>query len=273
MILSLLLDTTRIEVEDSKSLVGFEQPAYEGSVGWSRYLTLEGERAYFIGGACDTCAFLFERMGGANRNVSPGKTADTLRGGLRKIEPAPVAAIGAVVPKGNYQVSLLELTPTLVRPGTEGDYFAHEQAELWGTDAFWDLPHHPRTEYYRTPPIPLERGRRLFEFVVPMFPKRWLSEKTLKAYADRLTAGERPTALAISVLDVRGPATREEGPAVTEHWCLAHYLLDGHHKTYAASLAERPITLLSFLATAESVATEENVDRVLEVLTAQEKVS
>ena len=106
-----------------------------------------------------------------------------------------------------------------------------------------------------------------------MFPKRWLSEKTLAAYAERLDAGEKPTALALSVLDVRGPATREEGPEVTEHWCLAHYLLDGHHKTYAASLARKPITLLSFLAIAESVATEENVDKTLEVLGAQGKVS
>lgn len=68
------------------------------------------------------------------------------------------------------------------------------------------------------------------------------------------------------MLDVRGPTTREEGPDVTEHWCLTHYLLDGHHKTYAASLAERPLTLLSFLATAESMATEENVEQVLKVL-------
>ena len=95
----------------------------------------------------------------------------------------------------------------------------------------------------------------------------------MRTYADRLSAGERPTALAVSLLDVRGPTTREEGPTVNEHWCLAHYLLDGHHKTYASFLAEKPIALLSFLTTAESVATEENVDRVLEVLTAQGSVS
>lgn len=77
--MSTLLDTTSIKASGSKSVVGFEQPAYEGSAGWSRYLTLDGEKAYFIGGACDTCAFLFERMGGANRNVSPGKTAEALR--------------------------------------------------------------------------------------------------------------------------------------------------------------------------------------------------
>ena len=271
--MSLLLESTQIKVENSKPVLGFEQPAYKGSAGWSRYLTLEGEQAYFIGGTCDTCAFLFERMGGANRNVSPVETAGALRGGLREIDEGLVANVSNVLPRGNYRVGLIELSPTLVAPGAERDYFANEQAELWGTDAFWGLPHHPKTEYYRTPPIALSGGKRLFEFVVPMFPKGWLSEKTLKGYTDRLAAEERPTALSVSVLDVRGPATREEGPAVTEHWCLAHYLLDGHHKTYAASLAQKPITLLSFLATAESVATEENVDHALEVLTTQEKDS
>ncbi len=96
-----------------------------------------------------------------------------------------------------------------------------------------------------------------------------MSKKTLTSYANRLSNGERPTALAVSVLDVRGPTTREEGPEVTEHWCLSHYLLDGHHKTYAASQVERPITLLSFLATAESMATEENVEQVLGALSSQ----
>ncbi len=54
---------------------------------------------------------------------------------------------------------------------------------------------------------------------------------------------------------------------------MVHYLLDGHHKTYAAFLAVKSITVLSFLTTAQSVATEENVDRVLEVLTTQESTS
>ena len=40
--MSHLLDAAHIKLESSKSILGFEQPAYEGSVGWSRYLTLEG---------------------------------------------------------------------------------------------------------------------------------------------------------------------------------------------------------------------------------------
>ena len=171
--MSLLLDTTRFKSEGTEPVIGFEQPTQGDSVGWNRYLTLLGERAYFIGGVCDTCAFIFERMGGANRNVSPEKTADALRGGLESVEDTLVGTIGKAVPEGNYRVILLELTPNLVRPGAEGDYFAHEQVELWGTDKFWDLPHNPKTEYYRTPSVPLGSSRPPLEFVRPEFPEGW----------------------------------------------------------------------------------------------------
>ena len=89
-----MLDTSYFKVKGSDPLIGFEQPAHGDSVGWNRYLTLLGERAYLIGGACDTCAFLFERMGGANRNVSPEKASDALRRGLEKIEDTLAGAIG-----------------------------------------------------------------------------------------------------------------------------------------------------------------------------------
>ena len=56
-----------------------------------------------------------------------------------------------------------------------------------------------------------------------------------------LRAGETPTALAISVVDVRCPAGR--------FWdvTLLHFLLDGHHKMTAASDLNRPINVLSLL--------------------------
>ena len=79
---------------------------------------------------------LFERVRGANRNVSPGEGADALRSGLRGIDPALTAAVGGLVPGGNYRVSLPKFTPPLVTPGAELDYFAHEQVALWGIDAF-----------------------------------------------------------------------------------------------------------------------------------------
>lgn len=118
--MSALLDTTSIKASGSRSVVSFEQPAHEDYAGWSRYLTLDGEKAYFIGGACDTCAFVFERTGGASRNISPGEAADGLRRGLSKIEDAPISTISEFVPGGSYRVNLLQLSPTLVttRHGT-----------------------------------------------------------------------------------------------------------------------------------------------------------
>ncbi len=99
-----------------------------------------------------------------------------------------------------------------------------------------------------------------------MMPSGWLEPETVETYEHRLHDGERPTALAVSLLDVRGPADDREGePEVTTHACLAHYLLDGHHKTFAAARAGKPLTLLSFLALTEGfvIAAEEDVARVL----------
>jgi hypothetical protein len=161
---------------------------------------------------------------------------------------------------------LLDVTPVLVRPGEPSDYFAGEQVELWGIDAFTNLPHNPRTEYYRGDSPALGDGRRLFEFVVPMMPSNWLGAETVARYEERLAAGDHPTALALSLLDVKQPADWEGDPAVTEHWCLAHYLLDGHHKTLAASRARRPLRLLSLLAASEGVSSDEDVERMREAL-------
>jgi hypothetical protein len=112
-----------------------------------------------------------------------------------------------------------------------------------------------------------------FEFVVPMIPPTWLEEETAQTYVNHLRWGERPTALAVSILEVREPAMSldelEADPTrTTTHWCLAHYLLDGHHKMWAASRAKRPLTLLSFLAVEQGIASQEDVERCVAHLTA-----
>jgi len=45
-----------------------------------------------------------------------------------------------------------------------------------------------------------------------------------------------------------------------------HYLLDGHHKTFAAASMSKPITLLSFLSLGESLATKQEIDTLFDVL-------
>ncbi|MFN2468758.1 MAG: hypothetical protein ABR521_11590 [Gaiellaceae bacterium] len=72
-------------------------------------------------------------------------------------------------------------------------------------------------------------------------------------------------ALAVGVLDVRRPGGRDERQAV-RHWCLAHYLLDGHHKVYAAAREARTVRLLSLVAADEGSSTAEDLDRALAAL-------
>jgi len=146
-------------------------------------------------------------------------------------------------------------------PGTEADYFCNEQLQYWDLDPFSGLPHYPKTKYYRGASRKLDDQRKFFEFVVPMFPETWLNEDRLPFYRELIAKGAAPTALAISVLDVRQTWNRKNS-----HWCLAHYLLDGHHKMFAASREGRPATLLSFIAVQHGISSRDEVLALLHVL-------
>lgn len=259
----MLHENRRVEVTKSASRIRFERKGPSMNPSFDRYLLIDEERAFHVGNVCDTCAFLFERLGGATTRVSAAEIGDALRRGIASLQDEAVGHAGAAMPAGIYETLLLDLEPELVRPGDPEDYFAHEQVDLWGLDPFWDLPHHPRTEYYRSRSIRLGAGRQLFEFVIPIIPSSWLDAGTVGRYIDRGGCGDHPTALAISHLDVKQPAHWKGDPEITEHWCLAHYLLDGHHKTLAASRSGRPLRLLSFLATGESIATSEEIAELL----------
>lgn len=168
-----------------------------------------------------------------------------------------------MLPRGEYLATLETVRPRLVTPGGADDYFSGEQVALWGVNAFWGLPHDPRTEYYRSRSASLGGGAALFEFIVPMFPHGWLDDAQVASYEARPPADPPPTALAISVLDVKQPAVLAADPEIDAHWCLAHYLLDGHHKVCAAARTGRPVGLLWFLALERGVSTDEEVGRLL----------
>jgi hypothetical protein len=254
-----------------ESALGFTRTGGGSWPKWDRFLTLDGKPAYHIGNICNTCEFFFERLGGATRSVSAERLASDLATGVPSMHAAWLRSVGELLPPGEYVPFYTQVTPRLVTPGRAGDYYAEEQVATLGVDAFRGLPHDPRTEYYRGRVVPLPPttfGKRAaFEFVIPMFPHGWLDAARVAEYRAR-TAGAPPTALALSVLDVKGPATWDEAPAVAEHWCLAHYLLDGHHKVYAAASAGAPVGVLSFLAVDQSVAAPEEALEVVRRLTA-----
>jgi hypothetical protein len=101
-----------------------------------------------------------------------------------------------------------------------------------------------------------------------MFPPRWLDQDAMEEYRERASRGERQTALAISLLDVRQPADWEGDPEIDEHWCIAHFVADGNHRVYGAAEAAAPARLLSFLSLDWSVASAEQVGRALTLLDA-----
>lgn len=259
-----ILETAAHTVTGSSSIVGFRDDR-SGNGPW-RALTIEGKPAYDLGTMCDTCDFVFERMTGANQSVEPAGLADALRSGLPALDARTVSTAGQALPDGDYRVALLDVVPQLVWPGDEHDYFTHEQLDVWEIDSFWGLPHNPKVPYYRTSTRRLPPDALLFEFVVPMFPPRWLNNETVADYRSRSERGERATALAVSVLDVRQPADWEGDPEITKHWCLAHFLLDGNHRVYGASQAGAAARILAFVSLDWSIATRDEVEQALLVL-------
>src|SRR5690606_39186111 len=126
-------------------------------------------------------------------------------------------------------------------------------------DGFWGIPHHTKIPYYRTKTESLSTDKELYEFVIPMYPKNYLGIERINYYKDEFLKEKKPTAISISVLDIKGPAVRGAGSVesnILEHWCLAHYLIDGHHKLYAANDTHSKITILSFLAIDECIIEE-----------------
>jgi hypothetical protein len=156
-------------------------------------------------------------------------------------------------------------SPHLVRPGDADDFFVREQIELHKVEpAILRGPvHDPATAYYRSATVDLGDGRAFYEFIVPTIPPDRLRSATIDAYRKRL--GTVGTALAVSVFDVKAPALFDDSPPldVTEHWILTHYLLDGNHKVNAASIEGSPVSILSFITTKLSLATEEQFSEVM----------
>ena len=100
-----------------------------------------------------------------------------------------------------------------------------------------------------------------------MFPHGWLKPEVVGDYEEKLRNGQQPTAVGIGILDVRSPVVLR-GPvtAITEHWCFPSFLIDGHHKAYAAATQGRELTLLTFLAQSESAALPAQITELLNLL-------
>ncbi|MCC5952691.1 MAG: hypothetical protein JJU45_11410 [Acidimicrobiia bacterium] len=247
---------------DAPRLVFGEEAKPEGAWAGRRLLQLDGSPAFELSYWCGTCQFLFRRLEGANQTVSLVDAEGTLRDGVDAIDDELVDRFGSLLATGTYIPVLLEVQPDLVLPAASDDYYSVEQVATWGVEAFWGLPEHPRTPYYRTFQTSLDAEAHMFEFVVPMVPPTWNDPQRVALYKSRLGEGTRPTAVAVSTLDVCEPATNL-GDDMYAHWGLTHFLLDGHHKLHAASEAGLPLTVLSLLSVDGSLANQRQIDTAI----------
>jgi hypothetical protein len=259
--MSRLLAQSPAESTSTESSIAFQRTGGEHWKEWDRFLVLDGKPAYHIGNICNTCAFFFERLGGANRSVAVDELERAFTDGVSSLTSELTSTLVQVLPSGKYRACLVSGRPAVVTPSGSNDYFCQEQVALHGVDTFWGLPHAPRTEYYRFGQVDLSPQRTLFEFVVPMFPHGWLKPEVIARYEGAFARGGRPTAFAISILDVKGPAEQE-----SEHACLTHYLLDGHHKMWTAAQTGSEISLVSFLALDQGISSDEDLTAVLAAL-------
>lgn len=193
-------------------------------------------------------------MEGANKSISPHIITNELEQGLLSLEPYLVENIATLIPDGQYIVSLIDVYPNLIEIGSDHDYFIKEQIDCWGEDGFWDFPHHPKIKYYRGNDQKIGDTKLLFEFIIPMFPQKWLNRETVKQYQNLISEGRKPTAITLSVLDIK-----EFYESEVSHCCLAHYILDGHHKMYAASLENKPISILAFVAIDQGISSKDDI--------------
>jgi hypothetical protein len=230
-----------------------------------RLLMLDGKPAFTLSLWCGTCPFLFERLEGANSTVSLAEMEDGLAVGLQGIEDDIVQRFGELLPRGSFIPLLLSIQPQLIKPLATGDYFAEEQLETWAIDSFWGLPEYPHTPYYRTFETPVDTDAHLYEFVVPMVPPSWNKPARVAEHAARLAESSRPTAVAVSILDVCQPAMSDESRDYYAHWGLTHFLLDGHHKMQAAAQAGKSLQLLALLSVDASLAAEGQVAQVADL--------
>lgn len=250
--------------------IGFETQGTASWKEWDRFLTIDGKRAYHIGNVCGTCRFFFSKLENANRTFSATEISKRLEDSKNLLGFDFLSFLSQIFPADDYFVCRIQFKPQLVYPGDKDDYFVKENVDLWGIDGYYGVPHSPQTPYYRDSGTKMGNKRLLINFIVPLHQPGTLDLKRVNYYAERNFDGSIPTALAISILDIKAPALVEKrDDAELEHWCLAHYLIDGHHKIHAAAREGKECSLLSFISRKQSFGGEEALYTLSEELNLQ----
>ena len=263
------MHNARIVIDSDSPRISFGTTGSESWPQWDRYLLIDGEQVYHVGNICGTCDFFFEKRPHASEigsdELSAPQIADRLRSSTDVMNPAFLKRLGSILEPGEYEVIHRLVRPVLTFPGDERDYFSNECIDLFA-EYEGEAPHSPKTSYYRCKDFAMSDTVRFFDFLIPLQEPATLDSQRVSEYEQVLRGGTIPTAFSVSLLDIKAPALKASPAPVSEHWCLANYVLDGHHKIYAASRQNLSVSVLSFLSARASLANAECVSAAVSAL-------
>jgi hypothetical protein len=217
-------------------------------------LRIDGTDAAELIAPCGTCGVTFRRLGTDVASMNDSDAATLLNALPTAADHESLVRLSAPLETGTYGVGMYEATPRLVEPGGPGDYFVEHHEPLHRPNAFDEQP---GTGYFRFGEDVEDRSRSLKgarvlvgSLVMPLQRPEHADEGRIAHWESRIDAGERLTALAISFVDIQGPAVWDhiaEGYPFREHRMLVHVLLDGHHRAIACARRGVPLRILSFV--------------------------
>lgn len=257
--------------------IGFERTGTEYWKEWERYLTIDGKKAFHLGNICDTCHFLFSKLGDSNIAPPTKEISTRLEKSKDVLDTRFLDLLGQILPADDFFVACIRVKPQLTHPGDKLDYFSKECPALFAIGEYHGPCYDVNTPYYRDSGTVFAKDKLLINFMIPLHDPGELSHERVAYFSELLEKGHVPTAFAISVLDIEAPAIppaqlrQENISSESEHWCLAHYLLDGHHKIHAAAKADAECAILCFISRKESFGGDDALYTLGETLTQQSK--
>jgi hypothetical protein len=253
------------KVKNPNSRISFEKTGGGSWEVWDRYISIDKQKLYHIGNVCDTCAFFFlKQEQSLDIDFNKDILIESLNTGKLEIKIETIEKLSKIVPNGSYLVLKTIIKPDIVTKESRNNYFTNEQRETWRD--YDEEPLKPNADfknYYREDLVDFGKMEykhkdAFFNFFIPLYDVKSLNQTRVDFYKGQILGGKSPYAVSLGILDVK---TSEEYPikdgeeVIPEfgtHWCLANYIIDGHHKIKAASDLNKEIELITFISRDES---------------------
>lgn len=229
-----LPDRTEIFTKDQDGPLAFTIQNGDHSLKQHR-LELRGQPLYETGYGCNTCRAMFGSGEPINTPLTPEELSARFAGELTKVTSDIIATVLPLLPRGQYLVGLLRANPQFEEfyPPTSSisyQWLCRKSIRDCVTGLTW----------FKGRQIPSFGPRTESEVILPHRIRGSYDSERIWKYR-RHSEVWMYTILALSITEWRDWSGKYSENRLT------HFLLDGHHKTMAASEAGQPIQILSFL--------------------------